>query len=593
MPSAEERSRTPWRRSVRANRSWLWLLAPFSLLYLVLHSSPVSWSVKWEKVPLRPGSRRTTHVLKPDIGLLEMNNSISEVRHPLVELIERAERLWEGKLATQSTTLREAYNEYIRRYKRKPPKGFDAFQWSRKRDVQLLDEFDQIHADLELFWGVDPKELRKVQQELEHYADTFTIGKNSAGDNVTVLTHNIIGNEEWGFYSADLQIEALSGISSRIPPFHATWTVHDGARYFYSWERKEAARQAAAAGTYVKMVTTKIQTPGWAMACSPDAPIHRSNHTRPLFEDVVGYQSSVPKSFIADLRASMDPCSSPDLIPLSTLADRRIEPRPDWKFVPQFGPSKTLLHSDILGVPLLESTDEAPDTISWANKSDQRMVWRGRTTGCGDSATWDIWRRSARLRLVELANLKNGTVPVLLPPLGDNSVTETRELELSALNELFDVGIPEICDRIEATYTMKGYVFPEQDKRYKYVLDVTWSSRFRRLMARNSLVFKSTMYPEWWLDRAMPWVHFVPVKYDYSDLYDTFVFFRGLPDGSIAGQDRLGERIATAGRDWVNKFWGPDDITAYTWRLYLEWVRLCSENRTAMDFVLGKDDPLP
>ena len=31
---------------------------------------------------------------------------------------------------------------------------------------------------------------------------------------------------------------------------------------------------------------------------------------------------------------------------------------------------------------------------------------------------------------------------------------------------------------------------------------------------------------EWWLDRIQAWVHYVPIKVDYSDLYDTLAYVR-------------------------------------------------------------------
>lgn len=46
-------------------------------------------------------------------------------RHPVIELIERAEKEWQGKHERASKTLSEAVAEYQRRYKRLPPKGFD------------------------------------------------------------------------------------------------------------------------------------------------------------------------------------------------------------------------------------------------------------------------------------------------------------------------------------------------------------------------------------------------------------------------------------------------------------------------------------
>jgi len=57
-----------------------------------------------------------------------------------------------------------------------------------------------------------------------------------------------------------------------------------------------------------------------------------------------------------------------------------------------------------------------------------------------------------------------------------------------------------------------------------------------------------------WTDRIQPWVHFVPIKLDYSDLYDTLGFFRGLPDGT-PGHEDLAERIANTGSQWARKYW--------------------------------------
>jgi len=119
-------------------------------------------------------------------------------------------------------------------------------------------------------------------------------------------------------------------------------------------------------------------------------------------------------------------------------------------------------------------------------------------------------------------------------------------------------------------------------------------------------VLKSTVYPEWWTDRAVPWVHYVPIKLDFSDLYDTMAFFTGLPDGT-PGRDDLAEKIASAGRDWVADFYRyevrrrlnsivttvltllPQDLIAYTWRVYLEFTRVTSINRESLDFTLASD----
>lgn len=84
------------------------------------------------------------------------------------------------------------------------------------------------------------------------------------------------------------------------------------------------------------------------------------------------------------------------------------------------------------------------------------------------------------------------------------------------------------CDQLAEEYVWSGKMMTHEEAlEYKYVVDVdgnTWSSRFQRLLLGNSVVFKSTIMPEWWNQRAQPWVHFVPIGLDYGDLVDALVF---------------------------------------------------------------------
>lgn len=38
-----------------------------------------------------------------------------------------------------------------------------------------------------------------------------------------------------------------------------------------------------------------------------------------------------------------------------------------------------------------------------------------------------------------------------------------------------------------------------------------------------------TNLAEWWTDRSQAWVHYVPVKIDYTDLHDAFLFVSSPP----------------------------------------------------------------
>ena len=66
-------------------------------------------------------------------------------------------------------------------------------------------------------------------------------------------------------------------------------------------------------------------------------------------------------------------------------------------------------------------------------------------------------------------------------------------------------------------------------------------------------------------DRIAPWVHYIPVQVDLSDLYDSLMFFRGDLHGNNAHDD-LARKIASAGREWSLRYWRKEDLTAYMFR---------------------------
>jgi len=83
---------------------------------------PIDIKQNFRPPPIKnPANTLGRHRYRPD-GLLELNE---QGPHPIYELIARAEKEWEGKLARASKTLEQAVKEYRRRYNRFPPKGFD------------------------------------------------------------------------------------------------------------------------------------------------------------------------------------------------------------------------------------------------------------------------------------------------------------------------------------------------------------------------------------------------------------------------------------------------------------------------------------
>jgi hypothetical protein len=64
-----------------------------------------------------PRGRPFAHSYNNVTGLLAIDDE-GKGRHPILDLIEEAQRDWKTKLARQSTTLKQAYDEYQKRYRR-------------------------------------------------------------------------------------------------------------------------------------------------------------------------------------------------------------------------------------------------------------------------------------------------------------------------------------------------------------------------------------------------------------------------------------------------------------------------------------------
>lgn len=94
---------------------------------------------------------------------------------------------------------------------------------------------------------------------------------------------------------------------------------------------------------------------------------------------------------------------------------------------------------------------------------------------------------------------------------------------------------------------------------------------------------------------------YVPIKVDYSDLYDTLAFFIGTPEGQ-GGHDSLAEKIGENGRVWAQEYWRTVDMAcvlsffaltcadpfvnrSYMYRLILEYSRILATGEEEVDYI--------
>lgn len=96
--------------------------------------------------------------------------------HPIPLLLALGEKRWEEALSRQSRTLSDAVSEYIRRYGRRPPKGFDLWwDFATAHDLVLPDEYDRINLDLAPFFALPKAEMKRRMELVEGMGETFTL----------------------------------------------------------------------------------------------------------------------------------------------------------------------------------------------------------------------------------------------------------------------------------------------------------------------------------------------------------------------------------------------------------------------------------
>lgn len=154
-------------------------------------------------------------------------------------------------------------------------------------------------------------------------------------------------------------------------------------------------------------------------------------------------------------------------------------------------------------------------TYPWESKI-RKVVWRGGLTGALQSYT------SPRARI------------------GIFAATHSKDL--------FDMGIVSIPDRharVKIDLARLGGLvnkMPMQDfQRYRAILDIdgnSWSSRFGKLLCYNSVIIKvePKLVDYFHLKYLVPWKHFVPVRYDLSDLEEKAKFVMDPKNDELIGQ---------------------------------------------------------
>ncbi|KAI1324613.1 glycosyltransferase family 90 protein [Xylariaceae sp. FL0255] len=544
---------------------------------------------------------------------------------PRFSLIFEAEKSWINTRNRQSTTLKQATDEYRRRYGIHPPPNFDRwYQFAKARNMVLIDEFDEIHELLAPFWGIKPSSIRaRTVEALGFPPDQNELwGVQIRNGNITLMTER-----GWG-YMKDIIPQMIGGFMQWLPDMDLAFNMPDEPRVVVPHDElsqlmKTAQTESLARARANKMVKNEFTDhsasyqkgfplsettrffklrgePTWessTLSCSPNSAAR--NFEDPRQDNVAGHSVGV-LGFPQNITGATDICNLPSLQSAHGYFVMTCGTVITHDLVPVFSSSKMSSYSDIL-IPApwywmaANDYNEATD-LEWSAKNET-FYWRGSTTGgCSHDGRWKYQHRQ---RFVEALQMTEGQATVLDRVEMDNGYAPwmLKEVSRAVYRDFMDVGFTNIvqcegsdCDDQRAFFSIKEAQSREEGWRHRHLLDIdgnAFSGRFLTLLRSKSLVYKAAVFRDWTTSRLWPWIHYIPLSMRFndpsgmgSDWLETVRFFTSDPFGR-----REAERLADLKRKWVAGTMRKEDMEVWFFRLLLEYGRVIDDARESIGYI--------
>ncbi|KAJ7476359.1 glycosyl transferase family 90-domain-containing protein [Mycena galericulata] len=416
--------------------------------------------------------------------------------------------------ARQSTTLAQATARYTLRTKRTPPPNYELWYQFAQEKKCLIDDYDQIHRDFKPFYQLAERNSTFFQEMIDRAAREVcrVICVVEVRDGAAYLE----GGTSYG------------GFSAFLPNMKFLINGRDEPRVAFNYRAPNALEHAFWVNDSTPFNIAPTPTAEFLRGQSGCLVPKEANGFMEIVNDAHSFLIYSAKSgFTTDLypvlsMARISPCFSDILFPTEYYYER------SWwsgKFM-------------------------YPDNIPWDDKKPQ-LYWRGMSTG--GMIVGDNYHRFMRFKLADIARDH--------PDLMDVSLTRFAET-------LCEEG----CDRaaVLAEYNITEQPEPREDLfKYKYAMDVdgtTFSGRFLGLLRSGSLVFKATLFEEYFNNWLRPYEHYVPIKPDLSDLVQQITWANEHPDEARLIQQR-GQAIA-------QRVMTDDQNDCYFSAVLLEWAGL-------------------
>ncbi|KAK2812571.1 hypothetical protein FQN50_001215 [Emmonsiellopsis sp. PD_5] len=545
-----------------------------------------------------------------------LTEPVSETSHPIAQLFNKANTAFQDVRSKQSKTLKEAVDEYRRRYKMPPPPNFDVwFKLARKRGVEMIDEYDTIYHTILPFWGLEPKLIRERARE--------AIGFDNALMGLLIRSGKVakaVGGGESQEWKRTALTDMMASFIKYLPDMDLAFNIHDEPRVVVPSDDLQRLVSRAVDGALPRAFgkpslqnswskrpedvnkgdrveefrTTRFNKfahqPTWThsrTSCPADSPARNLDEND---TDNIKPYSYTELGFLSNTTAFSDICQTPSLRYTFGFFDRPNALDIVSDLFPIFSQSKVSSYQDILyPSPWYwtgKVTYEADKDRDWDSKTEQ-MYWRGSTTGGFSRAGG--WRRQHRQLLVK--NI-NGWDTTKVYEKGEGNTWSIKEAPRRKFKDLFNVKFshvgqcdPEDCKAQTEFFDIVEAAGQQDAWAYKHLIDVdgnAFSGRYYAFLLSNSLVYKLAIFREWHDEWIRPWVHFVPFSLKGGEHVETVRYFAKEDEGRS-----LAKVLAKQGQDWAGQALRNDDLEVWFFRLLLEYGRVVDDNRENIGFTLA------
>ncbi|PWN31383.1 uncharacterized protein FA14DRAFT_95108 [Meira miltonrushii] len=477
-------------------------------------------------------------------------------------------------LQDQSRSVDQAIRRYKQKYNREPPQGFSHWvEYALANDSPIIDDFDQLEADLKPLRSVPPDILKaRIYSGMNQGYVKLAEIKNGK---VTM------GNDELG--PIPKRARAATALIEPIAQFlpDMEWLMNWGDRQVVRGQAspKDHENEQVVLSPFSPEIATSVLT----SQCTKNTLANTSiSEDRPSLDicknttnSALAREHGVFHSKADGFKASLPVIS---VGKFSTFEDI-LAP---WCY----GENGYIMHKD----------DKLPSFQS----KEPALYWRGGTNGLTPTNV-ENWQYNHRARiLIRLAQMQEmladrlgsknlRSVQSQLKDIGYNlpSLTKKQTEELSRLSpKNFNVGrargnlFPdrELQEHPAETSVIESVLgrLEENDRtvafNYRFLLDMDGlgvSCRFYRLMGSGGVVFKQTQWAEWHDDRLVPYVHYIPIDLDASQV----PAFMDMMINTDVGRD-IANTIGDEAKRWTSTGLRKVDLTVLYYRLLLELAQI-------------------